>query len=214
MDTQAVQVEHALLDVGQIRAADGHLGGSARKLLQPQRNVAHHVVVRTPPVALVHSVQVVLPLRAVYGDAYAQVAVVLLNEALHLLLVVVDAVGGEAETVGIEPVMPPAEHFRLQVVADAVYQFYLDKRLPAYEVEDDRFFRKLLLLLQYVVYGRLGHLPRHALLRVLAHQVAILAGQLAVLGDDEGDVLCLAGLPGAGFFIVNAFHRYLKIGST
>ena len=214
VDAQAVQVQHALLDVGQVRATDGHLGGRVGKLLQPQRNVAHHVIVRAPPVALVHPVQVMLLPGAVYGDANAQVAVVLLDEALHLLLVVVDAVGGEAEAVGVEPMVPPAEHLCLQVVADAVYQVYLDKWLPAYEVENDGFFRKLLLPLQYVVYGRLGHLPRHAFLRVLAHQVAILAGQLAVLGDDEGDVLRLAGLPGAGFFIVNAFHRYLKIGST
>lgn len=39
------------------------------------------------------------------------------------------------------------------------------------------------------------NLSRHALLNILAHEVAEFAGQLAVLGDDESDVLRRAGPP-------------------
>ena len=41
----------------------------------------------------------------------------------------------------------------------------------------------------------LCHLLRHPFIYVLAHKIAVFAGQLAVFGDDEGDVLRHAGLP-------------------
>lgn len=88
-----------------------------------------------------------------------------------------------------------AEHLRLQVVADAVYQVDFQERLAADEVPHDTLLAHLILVVEDIVYGRLGHLPRHPLLRVLAHEVAVLASQLAVLRDDEGDVLRHAGLP-------------------
>lgn len=114
---------------------------------------------------------------------------VLLNEPLHLLRVVVNAVGREREAVRVEPVVIPSVHLRLQIVTDLVYQFYLQERLAADEVPRHRFLSKFLLAVENIVNSLLGHLPRHSLLRVLAHQVAVLAGQLAVLRHDERDGL-------------------------
>ena len=48
-----------------------------------------------------------LLLRSVDGDTNAEVVAVLLDEVLHGLLMVVDAVGGEGETVTIEPMVIP-----------------------------------------------------------------------------------------------------------
>ena len=50
-------------------------------------------------------------------------------------------------------------------------------------------------MVEHIVDEGLGHLPRHPLFHVLAHEVAVFAGQLAVLRNDEGDVLRHAGLP-------------------
>ena len=50
-------------------------------------------------------------------------------------------------------------------------------------------------MVEHKVDEGLSHLPRHPFLHVLAHEVAVFAGQLAVLRDDEGDVLRHAGLP-------------------
>ena len=55
-------------------------------------------------------------------------------------------------------------------------------------------------MIQHIVNEGLGHLPRHSLFHVFAHEVAVFAGQLAVLRDDEGDVLRHAGLPGVLIF--------------
>ena len=74
-----------------------------------------------------------LPLRTVDGDADAQVRVVLLYELLHPFRVVVDAVRGEGEAVGVKPVVIPPEHLRLQIVANLVYQLYLQERLTTDE---------------------------------------------------------------------------------
>lgn len=64
-----------------------------------------------------------------------------------------------------------------------------------------------------VVDGLLRHFPRHTFLRVLAHEVAILAGKLAVLRHDERDVLRYAGLP-IFFFVPNSFNSHTLIISS
>lgn len=50
-------------------------------------------------------------------------------------------------------------------------------------------------MIKHIVDEGLGHLPGHPFLHILAYKVAVFAGQLAILGDDEGDVLRHAGLP-------------------
>ena len=92
VDAEAVKVQHALLYIRKVLAADGHLRAAMRELLQPERDVAHHVGIRAAPVALINAVEVVLPLRAVDGDADGQMVMVLLNEPLHLVRMIVDAV--------------------------------------------------------------------------------------------------------------------------
>lgn len=72
--------------------------------------------------------------------------------------------------------MVPTEEFHLDIVANLVNQFYLQKRFSAYEVPDDALLLELLFMVQYIVDGLPCHFPRHPLLRVLPHQVTILAG--------------------------------------
>lgn len=156
---------------------------------------------------LPHAVEVVLALGAVDGDADGKVVAVLPDEALHLRRMVVDAVGREREAVGVEPVVVQFEHTQLQVVADLVDQFNLQERLAADKVPDNALLAELVLLGEDKVDERLGGVPRHALLDVLAYQITIFARQLAVLGDDKGDVLRHAGLPGFGIFFY--FHCFL-----
>lgn len=52
-------------------------------------------------------------------------------------------------------------------------------------------------MFQDIVYSLFRHIPRHALFLVLTHQIAILAGQLTVLGDNKGDGFSHSLLPGA-----------------
>ena len=73
----------------------------------------------------VHAVEVMLPSRAVNSDTDTQVRLVLLNKPLHFLRVVVDTVGRERETVGVEPMVITAKEFGLDIVAYLVYQVYL-----------------------------------------------------------------------------------------
>ena len=192
VDAQAIEVQHALADVGDVGTADGDLGTRTGELLQPQRDVAHHVVITAAlqrAVTFIDTVQVVLLARAVDGDADAQVRVVLGDELLYTVGVIVDAVGRERETVAVEPVVVQPEHLGLEIVANLVDQFYLQKRLATDKVPHHALLGEVLLVPQDIVDSGLGRLPRHPLLLVLAHQVAILASQLAVLRYNKRDVL-------------------------
>ena len=209
MDAEAVKVQHALLYIRNILAADGHFRAGMRELLQPERDVARHVGIRAAPVALIDAVQVVLPLRAVNGDADGKMFVVLRDEPLHLVRVIVDAVGGKRETVGVEPMMVPAEHLRLQVIAYLVYQVYLKERLAANEVPNHARLAHVAFVVEDVINRLLRHLPRHPLFRVFPHKVAVFAGKLAVLRHDERDVFRHAGLP-AFVALLNSFCHILN----
>ncbi len=105
------------------------------------------------------TVQVMLTSRTVYGDTDGQMLIVLLNEILYLLRVIVDTVGGERETVRVEPVVVQSVHLCLQIIAYLVYQVYFEERLAADKVPDDTFFFKFLLMSQDVVDGLLRHFP-------------------------------------------------------
>ena len=141
------------------------------------------------------------------GDADGEVLTVLLDEILNGLLMVVDAVGGEGETVRVEQVMVTAIQFNFYIVANLVDEFYLKERLAADEVPHHRLVGEIGvgLMVKHIVDEGPGHLPRHPFLHVLAHEVAVFAGQLAVLGDDEGDVLRHAALP----LLIVAFNTHI-----
>lgn len=211
MDAQRVEVQYTLLDVGDVGTTDSHFGRSTGELLQPQRDVAHHVLVGAMLAAvgvalLVDAVEVVLALGAVDGDAYREVADVLLDELLHLGSVVVDAIGREREAVAVEPVMAQAEHLGLEVVAYLVNQVNLHKRFAANEVPNHALLTKVILVAQNIVDSSLRGLPRHLLLLILPHKVTILTSQLAILRDNKRDVLSHARLPCLATFF-NFFHR-------
>ena len=87
------------------------------------------------------------------------------------------------------------EHLLLQVVANLVYEVNLEERLAPDEVPHHALLLELALVVEDIVNGLLCHLPGHPLLRVLPHEVAILASQLAVLRDNERDGLCHTVLP-------------------
>ena len=212
---QRIKVQHALADVRNVGTAYRHLGAAAWELAEPQWDVAHNVIIR-PTFGLAvavfpHPVEVVLAACAVDGDAYRQMVEVLTDEPLHRLGIVIDAVGRKTETVGIEPVVAAAEHLHLQVVADAVDKFYFEERFSADEVENHRLGVEyvVMLVVEDVVDGRFCHLPRHPLLLVLSHQVAIFAGQLAVLGHDKRDALGHSRLP--TLFILFYFHQIIVV---
>ena len=120
---------------------------------------------------------------------------ILFDESLHSIRVIVDAVCGEGETIGIKPMMVEAEHFRLDIVANPVYEFNLQEGLASDKIPNDGFFGKVSLTLQDIVNGLLGDGPLHTLLDILTDKIAILAGKLAILSDDEGDALRHARLP-------------------
>ena len=143
-----------------------------------------------------HAVQVVFLLGAVDGDADAEVVAVLGDEALHRFAVIVDAVGGEREAVTVEPVVVQFKHSSFQIITNLIDKLNLQKWLAADEIPHHTFLSELVLTAQHKVNKTLGRLPRHPLLDILPHQVAVFASQLAVLGDNEGDVLNDFFLPG------------------
>ena len=105
-------------------------------------------------------------------------------------------------------------HLHLQVVADFVYQFYLQERFTADEVPNDRLFSEILLMVQYIVNGLFRNLPCHPFLRVLPHQIAVLTRQLAVLSHDERDGLGHTILPAATVFFNSLFHLFLDFSCS
>ena len=135
--------------------------------------------------------------RPVNRDADAEVVAVLLDEVLHGLLVVVDAVGGEGEAVAVEPVVVAAEEFRLDIITNLVDKLDFEERFSADEVPHHRLVGEIRggFMVKHIVDESLGHLPRHPFFHVLAHEIAIFASQLAVFRDDEGDVFRHARLP-------------------
>lgn len=86
-------------------------------------------------------------------------------------------------------------HLNFQIVAYAVDKVYLKERLTTNKVPYHALLLHVSLMVENVVNSLFRHLPRHALLSVLANKIAILAGELAVLGDDESDVLRHTRLP-------------------
>ena len=164
-------MQHAFRDIRYVGTAYRHLCSRSRKLLEPERYVLYHIIVRAVFLlglrhdAMFHfrclpdAVQVMLTSRTVYGDTYGQMLIVLLYEILYLLRVVVDAVGGEGEAVGVEPVVVQSVHLRLQIIAYLVYKIYFEERLAADEVPDDTFLVELVLMFQNVVDGLFCHLP-------------------------------------------------------
>lgn len=154
---------------------------------------------------LIHPIEVMLLLRPVNGDSDREVLSVLLNEPLHLWRVVIDAIGGERKTVGVKPVVVQFEHAGLEVVANLVDKFNLQEWFPTDEVPYYAFLAELRLTAQHIVNKCLRRLPRHPLLNVLPHQIAILASQLAVLSDNEGNAFRPSFLPSRGIFF-NSNH--------
>lgn len=134
---------------------------------------------------------------------------VFLDERLHLVGVVVNAIRRERETVTVEPVMIQAEHFRLEIIADLVYQVNLQEWFATDEVPRHTRFGKHLLVREDVVNRRFGHWPLHPLLLVLTHQVAILASQLAILRHNECDTLSNTTLPLFRIFAYEFCRFYL-----
>lgn len=91
--------------------------------------------------------------------------------------------------------MVSSVHLNFQIVAYPVDKVNLKERLATNKVPYHASLLHVSLMVENVVNSLLRHLPRHALLGVLANKIAILAGELAVLGDDESDVLRLSILP-------------------
>lgn len=133
-----------------------------------------------------------LLLRSVNGDANGKMLTVLLDKVLNSFLMVIDAIGGERETVAIEPMMVSSKEFSLDIVANLIDKLYFKERLAADKVPHHRLVGKIGVgfMIEHIVDEGLGHLPRHPFFHVLAHEVAIFASQLAILGDDEGDAFC------------------------
>ena len=119
-----------------------------------------------------------LLLRSVDGDSDGEVLAVLLDEVLHGLLVVVDAIGGKGEAVAVEPVVVATEEFRLDVVANLIDKLYLQERLAADEVPHHRLVGEIRvgLMVEHIIDKGLGHLPRHSFFHVFTHKIAVFAG--------------------------------------
>ena len=92
--------------------------------------------------------------------------------------------------------MVAAEHLRLQIIANLIYEIYFQERLAADEVPHYRLLAKILFVVEYIIYSLFSHLPRHTLLLVLTHEVAIFTSQLAILSDNKSDVFSHSRLPG------------------
>ncbi len=103
------------------------------------------------------------------------------------------------------------EHAQLEIVADFVNQLNFQERLPTNKVPHHALLAELILLRQHIVNKLLRRLPRHPLLHILPHQIAILTSQLAVLRDYERDVLRHAILPcRVTFFYFRWFHKLMN----
>ena len=87
------------------------------------------------------------------------------------------------------------EHAQLQIVANLVNQGNLQERLATDKVPHHALLAEILLVAEDKINKLLRRLPRHPLLHILPNQIAILTRQLAVLRDNERDILRHARLP-------------------
>ena len=81
----------------------------------------------------------------------------------------------------------PAEHLHLQIVAYLVNQLYLYERLATNEIPHNTRLSHILLVTEDVVNILPCYLVVHSLFRILPYEVAVFAGELAVLRDNERD---------------------------
>ena len=126
---------------------------------------------------------------------------ILLDKVLHFLRAIVDAISGEGKAIGIEPMVVSTVHLHFEIIAYLIYQIYLQERLTADKVPNDTFLFHIILMIEDIVYSSLSYLPGHSLFRVLTYEVAVFASELAVLGDNEGDILGHAILPSFSIFL-------------
>ena len=128
-------------------------------------------------------------------------AVILLDEPLHLFFMIVDTIGWKRKAIGVKPMVIPAKHFCFQVITYFVYQIYLQKRFPTNEIPNDRLFPELVLMVENVINSLFCYLPGHLLFCILSYEVAVFTSKLAVFRDYEGDVLCHPRLPNIFIFL-------------
>lgn len=102
-------------------------------------------------------------------------------------------------------------HLGFDIVAYPVDKVNLEERFPADKVPYHALVCKVRVCLpvQYVVNRRLGGTPRHPLLFVLPHQIAVLARQLTVLGNYKGNVFSSSVFPTLVIRLYN--HAILSI---
>jgi hypothetical protein len=104
--------------------------------------------------------------------------------------------------------VPATLLFRGDVIAYSVNKIDLQKGFAAYKRPNNglRVKIQISLMVKHIINETPGRSKRHAFLLVLAHKIAILACQLAILGDNECDRLCFSALP----FPANRFYSVFR----
>ena len=91
--------------------------------------------------------------------------------------------------------MVTAKHLRFQVVTNLVNKVNFKEGFTTYKVPHYAFLSELLFMVQNIINSLLCYFSCHLLLGVLAHEIAVFAGELAVFSDDESDRLGNVFLP-------------------
>ena len=143
---------------------------------------------------------------SINSDANAQVINILLNKLLDLLFMVVDTICRKRESIGVKPVMIPAIHFRLQIVAYLIYQFHFQKWLTTNEVPYHTFFSIFFFMVKDIVNCLFSYIKRHSLFFILTNQVAIFTCKLAIFGNNESNGFCNTILPCSSSLFYCFFH--------
>ena len=102
-----------------------------------------------------------LYLSSVNCNADAQMFSVFLNKPLNLILMIINSIGGETETIGVEPMMVMAEHFDLYIITYSIDQLNFEEGLTTNEIPYYRLFLKLIFTTKNIIYSLLCYLPRH-----------------------------------------------------
>ena len=112
---------------------------------------------------------------------------VLVDELLNFFGIIVDPIRREREPLGIEPMMIPAIHLGLEIIANPIDQVYFEERFSTDEIPDDAFFLHLRLTIKNIINCFFSHIPSHTLVGIFPDEVAILTSKLAVFCDYECD---------------------------
>ena len=190
LDTHVPEMNDTLTGVGQIVAAESHLGCGPGILSNPELDVFGYDIIRALAV-LEDAMHVMFPFGSIYADRCVRMVAILPKKSLDLIGAVCRAIGGDQKPVQRSPWMVLKAAHRLPIISsDIGYQVHLQCRFATHKLHDND--RPPTGLTQEEVNSTIGDFSGHDMVRILVGLITIAASHVTVFCHDQSHILNIA----------------------